>query len=72
MRGRGEVTHYGSMPESAGTFTLGLVLEIPCRTCEKITPHLCQVWHSNDGAYVDEKFTCNVCGRVHWVDGIDS
>lgn len=31
-----------------------------------------QVWESHCGGYEDHRFTCTSCGKVVWVDGIDS
>ena len=60
--------------DSEGTFTAVLATEVPhyCFPCDKNTPHTCQVWESSCGGYEDYKYTCNVCGAIHWVDGCDS
>lgn len=66
------MTHTGSMPDSAGEFKeLGRETR-DCRHCGHGTLHTVERWDSLDGAYVDHRFTCTVCGTVHWVDGIDS
>lgn len=43
----------------------------PCQSCkgERVT---FQIWESADGAYEDEKYTCQDCGETWWIDGIDS
>jgi hypothetical protein len=66
------MTHTGPLPESAGEFTKEAIAKRWCGRCLQSTSHKLQVWESTDGAYEDEKYTCLECGRVHWVDGIDS
>jgi uncharacterized protein with PIN domain len=66
------MTHMGPMKESEGTFTLVGDSMTRCRACERNTMHTVQQWDSNCGGYEDFKYTCNECGKVHWVDGIDS
>lgn len=66
------MTHFDSLPESAGDFTSTSAVEYFCGKCKAKTPHSVQTWESKDGAYVDYKYTCQPCGKVHWVDGIDS
>ena len=63
--------HTGPMKESEGTFTKGALTNRVCKNCGNQNVYV-KVWESNDGAYEDEKFTCGTCGRVYWVDGIDS
>ena len=65
------MTHTGPMSESQGEFTQSAASKRACRKCGK-TNVRCQLWESSDGAYEDEKYTCQDCGHVWWVDGIDS
>lgn len=66
------MTHTGPMKESEGAFTSTETFTMWCAKCAKGTPHTAQTWESNCGGYEDFKYTCTVCERVHWVDGIDS
>lgn len=68
------MTHTGPMHEADGEFTkIGFEVR-PCagQCAPAHTDHQCATWESNDGAYEDYRYTCTVCGAVHWVDGIDS
>jgi len=61
----------GPMSESEGTLS-GWGMSIrPCPYCGS-DQHRYKIWESNDGAYEDEKHECMKCGKVWWVDGIDS
>jgi len=64
------MTHTGPIPESEGTFREPEPTDRSCRKCGERTVTV-QLWDSNDGAYVDAKYTC-ACGHTWWVDGIDS
>lgn len=66
------MTHFGEIPESAGDFTQQKIASYFCGKCKDSTPHLVQLWESKDGAYEDYKYTCQTCGKICWVDGIDS
>jgi hypothetical protein len=74
------MTHFGPMPDSAGIFTLeteSLTKETAkylrhCNKCGKEQTHTCERWESHCGGYTDYRYTCVVCGAIHWVDGIDS
>jgi hypothetical protein len=59
------------MKESEGDFTTVGDTVRECRGCKQRTTHTVQQWDSHDGAYEDFKYTCIVCGAVHWVDGDD-
>jgi hypothetical protein len=72
LGGGAAMTHFESMPESAGDFTAERLAIRPCKKCGKMTDHKCQTWESHCGSYVDYKFTCLGCRTVYWVDGIDS
>lgn len=64
--------HERPMKESDGVLSGALpTVGIHCGRCG-LSNVLVQQWHSNDGGYVDEKFTCGGCQYVWWVDGIDS
>lgn len=39
-----------------------------CKKCGKATVSV-ELWESTDGAFEDEKFICESCGYVWWVDG---
>lgn len=67
------MTHFGPMDESEGELRSehGDAVR-SCSQCKVATLHKVETWDSNDGAYTDHKYTCRNCGRVHWVDGIDS
>ena len=43
-----------------------------CNKCRNSTQHNEHTWESSCGGYEDYKYTCTVCGAVHWVDGMDS
>lgn len=66
------MTHTGPMHESDGTFEPATREGRYCHGCKRNTPHKAEQWNSNDGAFEDMKYTCTVCSKVHWVDGIDS
>jgi hypothetical protein len=66
------MTHFKPMDESEGDFTSESVTEYFCGKCKKKTPHTVLTWESKDGGYVDYKYTCQTCGKVCWIDGIDS
>ena len=40
-----------------------------CKTSEQVYYRL---WESNDGGFEDYKYHCRACGKVWWIDGIDS
>lgn len=65
------MTHMHPMSESEGEFTH---TEHNAGQCGQCGSHQvkCQTWESSDGAYEDYKFTCEDCGHVWWVDGIDA
>ena len=58
-------------PESEGT--LGPP-EPSAKTCPKCKggPVVYQTWESHCGSYVDDKYTCEGCGHVWWIDGPDA
>jgi hypothetical protein len=60
------------MPESDGTFNKYERDDRPCPHCQVEGQHFVKLWESNDGAYEDEKHNCTACGKIWWVDGIDS
>lgn len=62
--------HTKPSAEHEGTFTKEAASEHPCRVCG--APVRVQLWESSCGGYEDEKHTCTQCGRVFWIDGIDS
>lgn len=67
------MTHMGPMPESSGQLSEAKVREeLPCRRCKETGCVAMQIWESSCGGYEDLKFTCLACGKVWWVDGIDS
>jgi hypothetical protein len=58
--------------ELEGEFTSKMTVDFPCpKRCgnRRIT---CQLWESSDGGYEDNKYTCQGCGHVWWVDGPDA
>jgi DNA-directed RNA polymerase subunit M/transcription elongation factor TFIIS len=60
------------VPESDGVlYDSKPVPDIICPACKKAGCVRLQVWESSDGAYDDEKYTCQ-CGNTWWTDGIDS
>lgn len=66
------MTHMAPMPESAGKSGAAQKSAFPCPHCKVEGQHFVRLWESNDGAYEDEKHNCTACGKVWWVDGIDS
>lgn len=66
------MTHFGPMPESAGTFSERPAIIRWCPGCHTDKLQRVQLWESKCGGYEDHKYTCMTCERVHWVDGIDS
>ena len=63
--------HTGPMPESAGILNAGEMTDRICSKCgEKRVRR--RVWESSCGGYTDLKFTCEGCGNIWWIDGIDS
>lgn len=67
------MTHFGPMPDSAGEFTQESAMYIRhCNKCNLERPHTCERWESSCGGYTDYRYSCVVCGTIHWVDGIDS
>ncbi len=66
------MTHMAPMKDSEGTFTPASDDVRLCRFCKNMTLHHVEQWDSHCGGYEDFKYTCTVCGKVHWVDGIDS
>lgn len=60
------------MSETAGDLSDGKIAEgVTCRKCRG-GPVREQAWESTCGGYEDYKYTCQACGFVWWVDGIDS
>jgi hypothetical protein len=66
------MTHFGPMPEDAGTSGQWQKSSRPCPNCKAEGQHYIAIWESNDGAYEDEKHECRACRKIWWVDGIDS
>ncbi len=66
------MTHNAPMHESEGTFSSEESYGMYCGQCRKAATHLAQTWESHCGGFTDFKYTCSVCGLVHWIDGIDS
>lgn len=65
--------HRESVPENSGTLIeQGRELYL-CYACKQNTAKV-QVWESHCGGYEDVKYTCTnpACGKVWWMDGIDS
>ena len=65
------MTHFGPIPEDAGTFGKWIKNEKPCPKCGS-EEYYWTIWESSDGAYEDEKRECRTCKYAHWIDGIDS
>ena len=64
------MTHTRQMHDSEGTFTPWEAEATPCRECGGHVEY--RLWESSDGGWEDFQFRCLDCGRVWWVDGIDS
>lgn len=62
--------HTKPMPETAGEFTKSDVAKRPCPKCGGQVR--VQLWESSCGGYEDEKYTCESCNHVWWVEGPDS
>lgn len=61
------------MGETDGTFKDGWEkAKGPCPNCGVEGQHFVKEWESSCGGYVDFKFRCGACNKIHWVDGIDS
>lgn len=65
--------HTGPMSETQGELSEEKIpaTGVSCRKC-KGGPVVEQEWTSSCGGYEDYKYTCQACGFVWWVDGIDS
>jgi len=63
--------HTKPMSENEGTFQDGWAPAdgVSCWRCGAKTV-LYRVW--SNGAYEDDKYKCTTCGKIWWVDGIDS
>jgi hypothetical protein len=64
--------HIGSIPESNGEFQQIDGEFYDCPHCGGKHCVQCDVWESSCGGYEDYKHTCRCCGKVWWIDGIDS
>ncbi len=65
--------HTQPMSESDGKFEKDWKPDDrPCRECKVSGQVFYRVWESSDGAYEDYKYNCRACGKVWWIDGIDS
>lgn len=62
--------HTKSMSESTGDFTRTEFTNHPHNGCGGRVK--VELWESHCGGYEDEKFTCERCGKVWWVEGPDS
>ena len=65
------MTHMKPMAESEGTFSEYIVSQKQCPECSLHTVRY-RVWESSDGAYEDEKYECENCGHIWWVEGPDA
>lgn len=63
--------HTKPMSEAQGEFSKEEATNRKCRKCGG-GPVTYKLWESSDGAYEDEKYTCQACGHYWWVEGIDS
>lgn len=66
------MTHMKTMSEHEGEFSPGTFTVRRCSECRENTRHEVKVWESSCGGYEDEKFICQICKHVFWIDGIDS
>lgn len=64
--------HTEPMKESDGVFTDTKTEVRFCNHCQKSTTFSVATWDSSCGGYTDWKYTCEVCGRGWWEEGIDS
>lgn len=65
------MTHMAPMADSEGTFNNQQKSTRPCRHCGGTEVYY-RVWESSCGGYEDEKYECRDCGKMWWIDGIDS
>ena len=64
--------HTKPMEDSEGTFgDKWETVEGICPKCAGANIS-CTMWESNDGAYEDYKYRCNVCQHTWWIDGPDA
>lgn len=62
-------------PESKskrGSTAVDMASDRKCTKCGHTGQVTCSVHESSDGAYEDWRYTCQACGHVWWIDGIDS
>lgn len=59
------------MKESEGVFDAAKPVDVACRKCGRTGAVTVRTWESSDGAYEDEKYTCE-CGHYWWVEGADA
>ena len=67
------MTHIPGVPVSGTITDTGQMVGRYCRgKCKELQPHKSELFESSCGGYEDYRYTCTVCGAVHWVDGSDS
>ena len=64
--------HSQPMSEDQGEFGEWKPAPWPCPNCKVTGQLFYRIWKSSDGAFEDEKSECRACGKVWWIDGIDS
>lgn len=60
--------HNGTEHGKSGAWRL---VDGSCPKCSKPTL-VCLKWESDDGAYEEYKYRCQVCGHTWWVEGPDA
>ena len=66
------MTHTTPMADNQGEFSEFKVYpEIACRNCGVHAVSM-REWESSCGGWEDYQYRCNACGKMWWVDGIDS
>ena len=67
------MTHMPGVPISGTIVDTGQTVGRFCRKkCKELTQHKSELFESSCGGYEDYRYTCTICGAIHWVDGIDS
>lgn len=63
--------HTKSILESDGSFKQ-IEQKYDCPHCKSKNSVSIKIWESSCGGYEDEKNSCEKCGKIWWVEGIDS
>lgn len=63
--------HTKEMSELEGKFVNKIKYKGKCKYCKEETVYY-EIWESGCGGFEDEKYTCESCDKIWWVEGPDA